>query len=179
MTAQSWDLALTRARAIESRDPRIAANIVVLTQLRERWQDSVDMLTSMFDLVIVPSGAGWPSHDGVFVRVDHDQRSGEPVVKVALYRSQGRSRLAKPGGTVLVAGDVARPPRLPLSSKRSCTRLPGQPGLPAGPARSEGYYSERHREQARFLYMAVNKVRTEMSRLGDPGSSPPRSMALL
>lgn len=36
----------------------MTASIAVLTQLRERWQDSVDMLTSMFDLVIVPSEAG-------------------------------------------------------------------------------------------------------------------------
>lgn len=134
MTAQSWDLALTRARAIESRDPRIAANIVVLTQLRERWQDSVDMLTSMFDLVIVPSGAGWPSHDGAFVRVDHDQRSGEPVVKVALYRSQGRSSLAKPGGTVLVAGDVCVPATAPAVVEAflyQIARPAGSPGWPS------------------------------------------------
>lgn len=58
MTAQTWDLALARARKAEDLGPQIAANIAVLTQLRERWQDSVDMLTSMFDLVMVPSGAG-------------------------------------------------------------------------------------------------------------------------
>src|SRR5262249_23288831 len=54
MTAQTWDSALARARTAEHHSSHIAANIAVLTQLRERWQDSVDMLTSMFDLVMVP-----------------------------------------------------------------------------------------------------------------------------
>jgi hypothetical protein len=92
MTTQTWDSALARAEAIDPQDPCMAANIAVLTRLRERWQDSVDMLTSMFDLVIVPSGTGWPGHrDGAYVQMLHDQRSGEPVVKVAFYRSQGGS----------------------------------------------------------------------------------------
>jgi hypothetical protein len=87
----------------------MAANIAVLTQLRERWQDSVDMITSMFDLVIVPSGARWPVQgDGVFIRMDRDRRSGEPAVRVALYRSTSRASLTKPGGTALVAGDICK-----------------------------------------------------------------------
>ena len=113
MTAQTWDLALAEARSVEGHDPRMTASIAVLTQLRERWQDSVDMLTSMFDLVIVPSGAGWPGHDGYFVRVNHDQHSGEATVRVALYRSQGRASLTRPGGTVLVAGDICAPATAP------------------------------------------------------------------
>jgi hypothetical protein len=107
MAAQSWDAALVRAREVAGQVPHVAANIAVLTQLRERWQDSVDVLASMFDLMIVPSGAGWPgSGDEVFVRMTHDQRSGKPAVKVVLCRSRGRSSLAEPGGTVIVAGDI-------------------------------------------------------------------------
>src|SRR5712691_3730391 len=113
MTAQTWDLALARARAPEGQFPSMTASIAVLTQLRERWQDSVDMLTSMFDLVIVPSGAGWPSNDGYFVRVAHDRQSGEPTVRVALYRSQSRASLTRQGGTVLVAGDICAPATAP------------------------------------------------------------------
>jgi hypothetical protein len=60
MAAQTWDSALARARAVADQVPHVAANIAVLTQLRERWQDRVDVLVSMFDLVIVPPGAGWP-----------------------------------------------------------------------------------------------------------------------
>src|ERR1700733_1316632 len=60
MAAQTWDSVLALARSVEGRSPHITANIAVLTQLRERWPDSVDMLPSMFDLVMVPSGAGWP-----------------------------------------------------------------------------------------------------------------------
>ena len=113
MTAQTWDLALARARSVEGHDPRMTASIAVLTQLRERWQDSVDTLTSMFDLVIVPSGAGWPGCDGYFVRVTHDRHSGEATVRVALYRSQSRASLTRQGGTVLVAGDICTPTTAP------------------------------------------------------------------
>ncbi|MCW2935291.1 MAG: hypothetical protein JWM19_6253 [Actinomycetia bacterium] len=114
MAAQTWDSALARARAVVGQVPHVAANIAVLTQLRERWRDSVDVLASMFDLMIVPSGAGWPgSGDEVFVRMTHDQRSGEPVVKVVLYRSRVRASLAEPGGTVIVAGDICRLPTAP------------------------------------------------------------------
>jgi len=114
MTAQTWDAALDLARAAANQSPRVAANIAVLTQLRERWQDSVDLLTSMFDLVAVPSGAEWPrGNDGDFVRMTHDERSGEPAVKVALYRSRSRSSLTQPGGTMLVAGDICRPATAP------------------------------------------------------------------
>ena len=46
------------------------------------------MLMSMLDLMIVPSGAGWPrGNDDVFIRIDHEQRSGEQIVKVALHRT--------------------------------------------------------------------------------------------
>jgi hypothetical protein len=107
MAAETWDSALSRAREVEDQVPGVAANIAVVIQLRERWQDGVDILTSMFDLVIVPSGARWPSAgDDAVIRMDHDRRSGEPVVKVTLYRSQGRASLARPGGTVIVAGDI-------------------------------------------------------------------------
>lgn len=40
--------------------------------------------------------------------MDHDQRVGEPAVRVALYRSRGRASLTKPGGTALVAGDICK-----------------------------------------------------------------------
>lgn len=107
MAARTWDCALARARTIEGVSPHVAANIAVLTQLRERWQDSVDMLTSMFSLVMVPSGTEWSLvGDGMFVRMDHDYRSSVPVVRVELYRSQRRSGLARRGGTALVAGDI-------------------------------------------------------------------------
>jgi hypothetical protein len=113
-TAQTWDAALDRARAAANQSPQVAANFAVLTQLRERWEDSVDMLTSMFDLVAVPSGAGWPRGNDVdFVQMTHDQRSGEPAVKVGLYRSRSRSSLTQPGGTMLVAGDICRPVTAP------------------------------------------------------------------
>ena len=114
MAAQTWDSALACASAVADQVPHLTANIAVLTQLRERWQDSVDMLTSMFDLMIVPSGAGWPHRDDdVFVRMTHDHSAGEPVVKVALYRSRGRASLAEPGGTAIVAGDVCTPATAP------------------------------------------------------------------
>jgi hypothetical protein len=107
MEAQTWDSALARARAVAGQVPYVSANIAVLTQLRKQWEGSIDMLASMFDLVIVPSGAGWPpGDDDVFVRMTQDQRSSERVVKVALYRSRRRFSLAKPGGTAVVAGDV-------------------------------------------------------------------------
>ena len=114
MTAQTWDLALARAKSVEGHDPRMTASIAVLTQLRERWQDSVDMLTSMFDLVIVPSGAGWPGNDGYFVRMTHDRHSGEATVRVTLCRTQSRASLTRPGGTVLVAGDICVPATAPV-----------------------------------------------------------------
>lgn len=113
MTAQTWDLALARARSVESHHPRMTASIAVLTQLRERWHDSVDMLTSMFDLVIVPSGAGWPGSEGYFVRVTHDRHSGEATVRVALYCSRSRASLTRQGGVVLVAGDICAPATAP------------------------------------------------------------------
>jgi hypothetical protein len=116
MAAQTWDDALRRARGLEDRCPYVSANIAVLTQLRERWQDNVDMIATWgVNLMIVLSGAGWPSGfgDEVFVRMTHDQRSGERVVKVELYRSRGRSSLAKPGATALVAGDICRLPTAP------------------------------------------------------------------
>jgi hypothetical protein len=107
MAAQTWDSALARARAVAGQVPYVSANIAVLTQLRKQWEDSIDMLASMFDLMIVPSGAGWPhGDDDVFIRMTHDHRAGEPVVKVALYCSRRRSSLAEPGGTAVVAGDV-------------------------------------------------------------------------
>jgi hypothetical protein len=115
MAAQTWDSALARAREFEGEVPHVAANIAVLTQLRERWQDSVDMIAAMLDLMIVSSGAGWPrgSDNEVFVRMDHGERSGEPVVKVVLYRSRARASLARPGGTVVVAGDICTLPTAP------------------------------------------------------------------
>jgi hypothetical protein len=113
MTAQTWDRALAYARESEGQDPRAATNLAILTQLRERWQDSVDLVPSMLDLVITPSGVDWRSLDGFGIRVGHDRRSGEPVIKVALWRSQDRASLTEPGGTVLVAGDICKPATAP------------------------------------------------------------------
>jgi hypothetical protein len=111
MTAQTWDSALARARNAEGHSAHVAANIAVLTELRERWQHSVDMLTSMFDLVMVPSGDRWPGSDPdttvrLFVKMTHDQRSGQPVVNVQLFRSRGRASMTDQGGVALIAGDI-------------------------------------------------------------------------
>ena len=58
------------------------------------------MLASTFDLVMVRSGAGWPYWDDDVIRMTHDERSSERVVKVALYRSRPPgSASQKPGGT--------------------------------------------------------------------------------
>jgi hypothetical protein len=109
MTARTWAQALTRATRDKDLVPQLTANIAVLTQLRERWRDSVDIVPSMFDLVMVPLGTAWPtSGDGVFVRMSHAQRAGEPVIEVMLFRSTDRESLTRTGGTVLVAGDVCR-----------------------------------------------------------------------
>lgn len=44
--------------------------------------------------------------DHVFVRMDHDKRSGEAVIKVMLCRSKPRANLAVLGGTVVAADGI-------------------------------------------------------------------------
>ena len=56
----------------------------------------------------------WATRRSANVILHVPRRAEDAVgVRVALYRSQGRASLTRPGGTVLVAGDICAPATAP------------------------------------------------------------------
>jgi hypothetical protein len=91
----------------------IALNLALLTGLRDRWQHSVDIYTSMFDLEMVPTGQkNWDQGGGFdwVVEVRHGPTAvSQPSVRVTLEGSRRGIRWDKRPGQETVAADIYEP----------------------------------------------------------------------
>ena len=95
MSAESWQDALDRYAAIDADTAR--TNVAILTALRERWSEHVDVTASMFRLVFTRHDVRWPDAD---TWAEAEQRADD-VVALALRRRTER-------GPVTVTGDAVR-----------------------------------------------------------------------
>lgn len=103
----AWSVAIRGWESIDA--PAARFNAELLTALAGRWANALKPIGSMLCIWFVRPDDNHPFAQ--WVAVEHETADR---VRVSLYRSFPRRSLKDPGGTVIVAGDFARPENVPL-----------------------------------------------------------------